>query len=305
MSQAGEAAAPTLDEVRSQLSKITSSKVFGDSARLTRFLAYLVEETLAGRGPLLKEYKVGVDVFDRPESFDPRTDSVVRAQGTRLRGKLAEYYSAEGASDPIAIDLPRGSYTASFQWRIVERQSGPPKPRLTEQIIDALAKVKGLRVVARTSAFQFKSRAQDIRQIGKALNVGTVLEGSVRKTGNRLRITAQLNEVSNGYHLWSNTFDASDQDIFRVQSDIAGATCRTLLSAQPSPTGLVRQGTSNLQAYNLYLQGRYSWNQWTREANLRAVDYLHKAIERDPNYAQAYALLADVYNVLGGPMGVS
>src|SRR5258708_9435258 len=128
---------PTADEVRSQLSKITSSKVFGDSARLTRFLAYLVEETLAGRGPLLKEYKVGVDVFDRPESFDPRTDSVVRAQGTRLRGKLAEYYSAEGASDPIAIDLPRGSYTASFQWRIVERQSGAPKPRRTKQFFAA------------------------------------------------------------------------------------------------------------------------------------------------------------------------
>jgi len=148
---------------------------------------------------------------------------------------------------------------------------------LTEEIIDALAKVKGLRVVARTSAFQFKSRAQDIRQIGKALSVGTVLEGSVRKTGNRLRITAQLNDVSNGYHLWSNTFDASDQDIFRVQSEIAGAICRALLSTQAPSTGLVRQGTSNLQAYNLYLQGLYSWNQWTREANLRAVDYLHQA----------------------------
>ena len=88
-SQAAEGTAPTggptADEVRGQLTKITSSKVFGDSARLKRLLAYLVEETLAGRGSLLKEYKVGVDVFDRPESFDPRTDSVVRAQGTRLR----------------------------------------------------------------------------------------------------------------------------------------------------------------------------------------------------------------------------
>src|SRR5713101_3634928 len=280
-SQAAEGTAPTggptADEVRGQLTKITSSKVFGDSARLTRFLAYLVEETLAGRGPLLKEFKVGVDVFDRPESFDPRTDSVVRAQGTRLRGKLAEYYSAEGASDPIAIELPRGSYTASFQRRIAHPEPGARKPKrlkalvaaailvgvmaaaaafvlfergrghspagtsvavlpfvnmsgdkeneyfsdgLTEEIIDALAKVNGLRVVARTSAFQFKSRASDIRQIGKALNVGTVLEGSVRKTGNRLRITAQLNDVSNGYHLWSNTFDADNQDIFRVQSEI-------------------------------------------------------------------------------------
>src|SRR5258707_12284541 len=134
MSQAGEAAAPTLDEVRSQLAKITTSKIFGDSGRLTRFLAYLVDESLAGRGPLLKEYKVGVDVFDRPESFDPRTDSVVRAQGTRLRSKLAEYYSAEGASDAIGIELPRGSYTASFQWRIVQEEAVPeqarsPKPR--------------------------------------------------------------------------------------------------------------------------------------------------------------------------------
>src|SRR5437588_1566840 len=367
-SQAAEGTAPTggptADEVRGQLTKITSSKVFGESARLKRFLAYLVDETLAGRGPLLKEYKVGVDVFDRPESFDPRTDSVVRAQGTKLRSKLAEYYSAEGASDPIAIELPRGSYTATFQRRIVQEQivqeqPRSPKPRgpklvvaaailvgviaaagaavlilrrpahsspgtsvavlpfinmsgdteneyfsdgLTEEIIDALAKVKGLRVVARTSAFQFKSRAQDIRQIGKTLNVGTVLEGSVRKTGNRLRITAQLNDVSNGYHLWSNTFNASDQDIFRVQSEIAGAICRALLSTQAPSTGLVRQGTSNLQAYNLYLQGLYSWNQWTREADLRALDYLHQAIDLEPNYAQAYALLAGVHNVLGGPL---
>src|SRR5216684_1217054 len=94
---------PTADEVRGQLTKITSSKVFGDSARLTRFLAYLVDETLAGRGPLLKEYKVGVDVFDRPESFDPRTDSVVRAQGTRLRSKLAEYYFLYNATATTEI----------------------------------------------------------------------------------------------------------------------------------------------------------------------------------------------------------
>ena len=84
-----------------------------------------------------------------------------------------------------------------------------------------------------------------------------------------------------------------------------GAICRALLSTQAPSTGLVRQGTSNLQAYSLYLQGLYSWNQWTREADLRAVDYLHHAIDLDPNYAQAYALLGDVYNVLGGPMGVS
>jgi len=145
-SQAAEGTAPTgrptADEVRGQLTKITSSKVFGDSARLKRFLVYLVDETLAGRGPLLKEYKVGVDVFDRPESFDPRTDSVVRAQGTRLRSKLAEYYSAEGASDPIAIELPRGSYTASFQWKIVpeeavQEQARSPKPRGPKLVVAA------------------------------------------------------------------------------------------------------------------------------------------------------------------------
>src|SRR5258707_5119050 len=157
MSQAGEAAAPTLDEVRSQLAKITTSKIFGDSGRLTRFLAYLVDESLAGRGPLLKEYKVGVDVFDRPESFDPRTDSVVRAQGTRLRSKLAEYYSAEGASDAIGIELPRGSYTATFQHRIVQDQPSPPKQRVPKLLV-AAAIVVG--VMAAAAAFVLIQRGR-------------------------------------------------------------------------------------------------------------------------------------------------
>jgi serine/threonine-protein kinase len=171
---------------------------------------------------------------------------------------------------------------------------------ITEEIINALTQFQDLRVVARTSAFAFKGKNEDLRTVGEKLNVSKVLEGSVRKAGNRLRITAQLVNAADGYHLWSERYDREMDDVFAIQDDIATTIADRLkvtLAGETEP--LVKPPTENLQAYQLYLKGRYLWNKRTKDGLEQAVEYLRQAIERDPAYALAYAGLADAYLLLG------
>jgi len=232
------------------LDKIVASRAFAGAERPGRFLRCIVEQALAGNQ--LKETLLGVEVFGRSPSYDPRLDGVVRVEAVKLRSRLKEYYQTEGAADPVRIDLPKGGYLPSFEalpgqpaetvaappprvwwtdWRVVvpplalavliagyllarTSHSRPAAPDassiavlpfvnlssdkeneyfsdgLTDDLIDALTKVHGLRVVARGSAFQFKGKNPDIRAVGRQLNVATVLEGSVQRSGERLRITA-------------------------------------------------------------------------------------------------------------------
>ena len=166
---------------------------------------------------------------------------------------------------------------------------------LTEEIIDALSRVPNLRVVARTSAFAFKGRNSDIRQIGKQLDVSTVLEGSVRKDGDQLRITAQLNRVSDGTHLWSRTYDQQLRNIFEVQRQISQAIADQLRAGQVP----VREPPHDFEAWRLYQQGRYFFNQFQPpESNNKAIERYQEAIQRDPNFALAYSGLADAYAYL-------
>ena len=171
---------------------------------------------------------------------------------------------------------------------------------VTEDIINALTKVEGLRVASRTSTFAFKGKGQDIRTTGQQLNVSTVLEGSVRKAGNRLRITVQLSTVADGYHLWSERYDREMQDVFAVQDEIAHAIVEALKIklVGTKDTPLVKRQTDNLDAYNLYLKGRYFWYQ-RGEGLAKGVQCFTQAIEQDSTYALAYAGLADCYNLLG------
>jgi len=168
---------------------------------------------------------------------------------------------------------------------------------LAEQLIDALTRVPGLHVAARTSSFAFKGKQQDIREIGTKLKVGLVVEGSVRQAGQSLRITAQLNAVKDGFHLWSETYDRDAKDMFNIQEEIARAIVAALrirLSLQPTQPFVIRH-TGNLEAYNLYLRGRYFWNKRSPESMARSREYFEDAIRKDPNYALAYAGLADAY----------
>jgi len=171
---------------------------------------------------------------------------------------------------------------------------------MAEELINALASLQGIRVASRTSSFQFKGKSLDVSEIGARLKVETVLEGSVRKSGNRLRIAVQLVSTGDGYHLWSERYDRNADDIFAVQDDIARVVVDKLKVklAGDGAAPVVKHVTDDHNAYHLYLQGRYYWAR--RGVFLeKAADCFAQAIERDPSCAQAHAGLADAYGVLG------
>jgi len=170
---------------------------------------------------------------------------------------------------------------------------------MCEEIISSLARVKNLRVIARTSSFSFKGKHVDLRAIGEQLNVRTVLEGSVRKSGNRLKITVQLVNAADGYHLWSETYDREMKDVFAIQEEIANAIVQRLevtLDSQQHP--LFRAGTDKLEAFKLYTQGRSLFFQRGPHL-LRSVEHCRQAVALDPKYALAWSGLADAYNMVG------
>jgi TolB-like protein/Flp pilus assembly protein TadD len=198
---------------------------------------------------------------------------------------------------------------------------------MTDELTEALAHVAGLRVAARTSSFAFKSRGTDVRTIGRTLGVATVLEGSVRRAGPRLRVTAELVNTGDGYQIWSQTYEREMRDVFAVQDDIAraivaalsvqlgrgdtragrttgGATGSTGAGASAAgasvPSGAPgAAGTADWDAYDLYLKGRYFWNTRRNAAELeQAAGFFHQALARDPHYARAEAGLADCYSLL-------
>jgi TolB-like protein/DNA-binding SARP family transcriptional activator len=172
---------------------------------------------------------------------------------------------------------------------------------MTEEIITALAKVEGLRVAARTSAFAFKGKSESVSEIGRQLRVGIVLEGSVRRAGDRLRITAQLINVEDGYHLWSEVYDRDMRDVFAVQDEIAQAIVGALrVKLRGEATAMVVPPTTDLMAYDLYLKGRQAVNQRSSGGMVQALAYFDQAIARDPRFAEAYAGLADAYLLLPG-----
>ena len=175
---------------------------------------------------------------------------------------------------------------------------------LTEELITSLSQVPGLRVAARTSSFQFKGRSPDVHEVGRKLDVGAVLEGSVRKSGNRLRISTQLISVKDGYQLWSESYDRDLADVFAVQEDIARSIVAALRVhlAPARDSALAARPTKDLQAYDLYLKGRFAWNQRTGPALREAVRYLEDAVARDSTFPRAWAGLADAY-ILVVPYG--
>jgi len=170
---------------------------------------------------------------------------------------------------------------------------------IAEELINALVKLKGLRVAARTSAFQFKGRDSNIKKIGEELDVKTVLEGSIRKAGNRLRITAQLINVEDGFHIWSEKYDRTLDDIFAIQDEISLAIVDKLkvklLGEERS--ALIKRHTDDREAHNLYLKGLYFWNRRLEGGMKLAMEYFHQAIEKDPDYALAHVGVADTYNL--------
>lgn len=172
---------------------------------------------------------------------------------------------------------------------------------LAEELINSLTHISELRVPARSSSFSFKGKDLDIREVGKTLNVETVLEGSVRKAGNRLRITAQLINVADGYHMWSERYDRDMDDIFAIQDEISLAIMDNLKLKliKGEKTKIVKRHTENKEAYNLYLKGRYFWNRRHEDDTKKAIECYQQALEKDSFYSLPYVGIADVFNVLG------
>jgi serine/threonine protein kinase/Tfp pilus assembly protein PilF len=171
---------------------------------------------------------------------------------------------------------------------------------MAEELLNDLAHIRGLRVVARTSSFQFKGKNEDLRTIGKKLNVRTILEGSVRKEGNRVRVTAQLVNAEDGFHLWSQTYDRELNDILTVQAEISHAVADALKVTLLGENNIPPSRSKNVDAYNAYLQGRYFSERRTKEDLEKAIAYYEQAISLDPTYALAWTGLSHVNTTLVG-----
>ncbi|WP_051189413.1 tetratricopeptide repeat protein [Daejeonella oryzae] len=178
---------------------------------------------------------------------------------------------------------------------------------MAEEILNSLSHLKDLKVAGRTSSFQFKGKNMDLREVGEKLGVSTVLEGSIRRQGNRLRIITQLINVEDGFHIWSERYDREMEDIFAIQDEIAFAITEKLkVTLLENDRELItKTHTQNTEAYHLYLQGRYFWNRRNEEGLKAASRFFEKALQKDPDYALAWAGLADTYSLMGEYTNIS
>jgi adenylate cyclase len=308
-------------EVRAQIERILTHATFSQAKRLNSLLRYLVEQALTGRADELKEYTLGVEVFGRGTRFDPRLDSIVRVEASKLRSRLTAYYADVGIKDPIVIQLARGSYIpvitrpaalatrrqhASGAIAVLPFVNLSPDADgeyfadgMTEEVINTLGSVASLRVVSRMSAFQFKGKAGDIRDIGARLGADYVIEGSVRKSAEQLRVTAQLVEVRSGYQLWSQGYDQILTRVFAIQQEIASAICAAFGQALPTrPIANTAEPTpASMDAYRAYLRARFHRGQWTPEGATRSIEYFQKALEYQHDFVPALAGLAEAYTL--------
>ena len=331
--------------VRDSLNRVMASPGFAASPRLAAFLRFVVEETLEGRQEEIKESTVAVRVFGRRPDFDPRFDSVVRAQATLLRRRLREYY-ADAPADGAVIEIPRGAYVPVFRvpaasaaqtppahprsWKVPAVAAGllllaglgawwliPSWRRATpsiavlpftnldgipenahigdgfvEDLTTDLAEEPGLRVVARTSAFQFRGKSEDVRKIGWQLGVIAILEGSVRTGDGQVRVTAQLIDARTGYHLWSSGYEREMAGLRDVAADIQRAVNHALGVEQAAGASRASH-TPPAEALDEYWRGRYIKSDWQRFDE--SLPHFERAVKIDPLFAEAWAALASVH----------
>ncbi|MEX2302985.1 MAG: tetratricopeptide repeat protein [Bryobacterales bacterium] len=348
-----------------ELERILASRLFSRSDKLRRFLEFSVRESLAGKRDEINEYRIGVEVYDRPPAYDPRTDSIVRGEARKLRAKLTKYYETEGAGSPLRIRIPKGGYAALFQtvderkvwspaslWRrtphvllglllvrlclsgglwlgrAVERPGavpalddpamlavrpfrslggGPEIQRFGEGVTYAV--LEGLLVETALGPLNWSivswprdGTPEDLPESSLGRRAGLVLEGLVEVRGGNPRVMVHLMRTSDGSVLWSWSRDYAGQDLSEARLEsgkaiVSGIRERILQEpgASQHTASFPKEG-----AYQAYLKGLFQWKRRTSQSLLSSVAYFQEAIERDRDFARAYAALANAYVVSPG-----
>ena len=337
--------------VKKHLERVLASPGFARNERLSRFLRFIAQEELNGRGSELKESLIGVEVFGRKPGFDPKQDSTVRSEAARLRARLAEYYGDEGKGDTLVIELPKGGYIPRFRqngpdlakadggqanrvqrWKkalaaglalalagigllLWSRGTGPisiavlPLTNLssdpaneyfvdgiTDEIIRNFSILDGIAVRSQTSSFAFKGKPHNVREIGKQLDVDYILEGSVLRAGQQLRVNAQLIRVRDDFPLWSGRYDRPLTDVFAIQDELSRNIVNQL--RLKLRRGRRRYETS-VEAYDYYLRARALENRGV-DGRIASIGPFQQAIASDSSFAPAYAGLAAAYVARSG-----
>lgn len=325
------------DTIMAELDRVTASNAFRLADRQRSFLRYVVTETIQKRAERLKEYVIGIEVFGRPASFDPRLDSIVRTEAHKLRGKLVKYFETEGKTDPIKIELPRGKYIPDFsnaevpsaaattgrltrsdahplrllvlpfENRAASKSGGLFCDRLTDEITHALSRIPGIEVVARSCTFPFKAGTVDISELAARLNVHTILTGSVCKLDDRIRILVHLDDPSHGCTLWCQSYERHLSKTVDTQQEIAETIANQLLPELPSPCIFAaskslgsRPTLSNpdREARDHYLQGLRHFARHTLDHMAEASRLFNLTVEKSIGFTQGYTRLAYSYLIL-------
>ncbi len=335
-----------IETITQHVEKLEASPVFAQADRLVQFLQFVIKNTLADHGEQLNQYTIAMEVYNRDETFDPATDSVVRVDAGRLRSKLREYYETYGRNDQVRIEVPKGTYAASIHLDLTVKentplsnlnagdsnqhiipnssvdsiQSRPGKFSLavlpfetiskdtqyqeladgiTTEIIDELGRAATFEVVSRRSAFVYKGRNIDAREVARELDVNFVLEGSLRHAGNRLRVTVALIDAQSGRQVWTEFYDRTPGNFLELQDDIGHAVAAALGGALrwavterahhiPSehldPLSLVDRATGTLFKYS-------------RHTSEESEQLVRRALEQDPDLAHGHTLLAFILSL--------
>jgi adenylate cyclase len=314
--------------VKECLARMLNNDLFSQSERQSRFLEYIVEKTIAGEGSKIKQFAIGIDVFDRDESFDPAIDSIVRVEAGRLRSKLREYYSNPDCNDEVEIEMRKGKYIVDFEFRELSNPlntlsqgkqnendeqitlavlaftnaSGDADQEyfadgISEDIITDLSKFTALSIISRQSSFSYKDASVSNKEISRQLGAGYILNGSVRKAGNKVRVSAQLVDMASEKQLWAERYDRNLDDIFSVQDDVTEKIVTALHLTFKNQTDPQQKSNSNrnLEAYDCVLRGAEYARLSTKQDLLQAQALFRRAISLDTDYAEAYARLSRIF----------
>ena len=323
---------PSKNEIKNQLQLILESKAFKRSPKITRFLEYLVDESLQDRKKYIKAYSIAITVFDKDDSFDPQSDPLVRVSAVRLRRMLREYYFEAGNKDNIIVDLVRGSYIPKFSYRefiddenlqeieIVKESSFPSIAVLNfnnkssddrynylvdgiaQEIIMQLSKIKEIVVIGRSAVDLDEDIYKSTKRLRQLVDVRYVLTGNVFISENHIRIYVELDDISNYTNLWTNLYEnkIDKNNVILIENDVA----THVATAIAEPYGIIlrkelaklnRVETENLSAYQLYLQFYQFSLTLSQKDHLKARDALEKSVEIDPTFSAAWAALSLIY----------